>query len=592
MAEHTFINPYTFVPLPEDGAVRSDVTKSHEEVFSGEIVCDLITKSQLAIPDILKNPNAPDTAVKEYDFFTLDIDGKKTATIPGSGIRGVIRSVFETLTDSCMHLNDKDDDFFHTRVNKSSPGILMRKGGGYVLYKAERLRDKQDRGYDGDDYYTGMEITGIGAKDGMNNASRIVDWDGGNLEGIYLRVDRFTTRDAHSHPSVFIKSGVCANPLDDVYVEQLKTNVGMYKGKYKSDYQNAIRNMEERGGQLPVWYWRDPATGYYYLAPSQYSRAVFVKKPRDIVKGMRVESCVSEKNACEACALFGFIGDDSRTSRVRFTDAECKSEDPFDGSYILPVLSGPQLSSFEFYLTDKGDKHNDRFGPDSEGVVIAGRKFYRHNPNAKITEDNAFAKDHPKMASKMQLVKSGKTFGFSVFFDGITDEQLKKLVFALNLGENREDSARCHKLGHGKPIGLGSAKIVVNKITKRYYKDGVYSVKTVTDDILNGATSGLFRNFREMGAFLQRVLCLNWAGNSNIDYPRKQPGGDIFKWFAANRGSLRSIGYISVRQKLPKITDAVQTLRGELPNDRNRGGNRGNNRGGYNGYNGYNRGRR
>lgn len=92
-----FVNPYTFVPLPKGGAKRSDCTEATEPVFSGEIKCRLITKTQIAVPDILKNPvpdNVERTEPKKYDFFTLD--GK--AAIPGSGIRGVIRSVYEVLT--------------------------------------------------------------------------------------------------------------------------------------------------------------------------------------------------------------------------------------------------------------------------------------------------------------------------------------------------------------------------------------------------------------------------------------------------------------------------------------------------------------
>lgn len=51
-----FVNPYTFVPLPKGGAKRSDCTAVTEPVFSGEIKCRLTTKTQIAVPDILKNP--------------------------------------------------------------------------------------------------------------------------------------------------------------------------------------------------------------------------------------------------------------------------------------------------------------------------------------------------------------------------------------------------------------------------------------------------------------------------------------------------------------------------------------------------------
>lgn len=319
---------------------------------------------------------------------------------------------------------------------------------------------------------------------------------------------------------------IACKPLNKVYVDRLKVNVEKYEGKHKEEYEKAIEKMENSNGQLPVWYWQDEKTKHYYFAPSQYSRAVFYNKLKDLVKTANIKSCDSVENACAACKLFGFIGEHSRASHVRFTDAVCTDENCFDKSYILPILSNPRLSSFEFYLDGNGSK---AFGPDSEGVTLAGRKFYWHDLKKKITADDPFAAQKPEMASKMELVKPGSKFEFSVFFDRITDEQLKKLVFALELGDNREGSPICHKIGHGKPIGLGSAKIVVNRIVKRSYENGTYAINNVTDEIISGANSSLFRRSDELQAFLQRVLNMHFVGNKTVDYPRLQPGGDIFK---------------------------------------------------------------
>lgn len=588
MADDVFINPYTFVPLPKNGAVRSDPEQCADPVFSGEIKCTLITKMQIAVPDELKNPCDSDseekrTEPKEYDFFSYTIDGKRIAVIPGSGIRGVIRSVFETLTDSCMRLNDSNDDYFHTRLNKTFPGIIEFKNGGYILYKAKRLRDTEDLGYSGK-YHTGDKIKGIGSRPGKNNAPDIVVWEGGSINGVYLCVNCFKGKDNSSHPSVFVREEILEKALDKCYIDRLKVNVEMYEGEYKEKYNDAIENMEKHGGQLPVWYYYDAQNGHYYFAPSQYSRAVFVKQPKDFVEEAKIERCGKEEKICEACALFGFIGEnkqedkrkDSRASRVRFTDAECVTPDPFDGSYILPILSNPRLSSFEFYLdggTDENRLPRTAFGADTKGVTLRGRKFYWHDPKAHISSDNATAMAHPPMAVKTELVKAGVEFKFSVFFDKITDEQLKKLVFALNLGNN--DSSRCHKIGHGKPIGLGSVKIKVDEIHKRSFEDGVYSVVDVTEEIVAEAKEKLFRQSRELQAFLQRVLDFNMFKNGTVDYPRTVPkdndGDDIFKWFADNRGSLRSEGYIKVKQLLPKITDNTQTLKRIIPKNNGQG---------------------
>lgn len=553
-----FVNPYTFVPLPRGGAKRSDCTAVTEPVFSGEIKCRLITKTQIAVPDILKNPvpdNVERTEPKKYDFFTLD--GK--AAIPGSGIRGVIRSVYEVLTESCMHLNDKDDDYFHTRLNKTKPGIITFDPvkREYTLHNSKRVRDKT-----GSRHKTGDRVR-FDTKSGNGQASELVDSfsSGGRYQGVYLRVDTFGTGNKQSNPSVFryIETGT---KIDKVYIDRLKVNVEMYQGQYKKDYESAIRAMETAGGWLPVWYWQDMNTGHYYLAPSQYSRAVFVKKPRNIVENAGMQACTSPKRCCAACAMFGFIADgkgdsQSRASHVRFTDAICEQSDCFDGSYLLPVLSGPRLSSFEFYLS--GNERNS-LGPDSSNVTIAGRKFYWHAPQNVITKDDDFAKEHPKMATRMQLVKKGAEFTFSVFYDRITEDQLKKLVFALDLGENFAGSARCHKLGHGKPVGLGSVKITVDGITKRSFENGAYSVSDITEETVSAANTGMFQPTPEFNAFITKVVNLNYAAKKEVDYPRETAGGDIFKWFADNRGSLRSEGYIRLNNHLPRITDADPSL--------------------------------
>lgn len=573
-----FVNPYTFVPLPKGGAKRSDCTEATEPVFSGEIKCRLITKTQIAVPDILKNPvpdNVERTEPKKYDFFTLD--GK--AAIPGSGIRGVIRSVYEVLTDSCMHLNDKDDDYFHTRLNKTKPGIITYDPvkREYTLHNSKRVRDKT-----GIRHKTGDKVR-FDTKSGNGQASELVDSfsAGGRYQGVYLRVDTFGTGNKQSNPSVFryIETGT---KIDKVYIDRLKVNVEMYQGQYKKDYENATEAMETAGGWLPVWYWQDMNTGHYYLAPSQYSRAVFVKKPRDIVENAGMRACTSPKCCCAACAMFGFIADgkgdsQSHASHVRFTDAICEQSDCFDGSYLLPVLSGPRLSSFEFYLS--GNERNS-LGPDSSNVTIAGRKFYWHAPQNVITKDDDFAKEHPKMATRIQLVKKGAEFTFSVFYDRITEDQLKKLVFALDLGENFAGSSRCHKLGHGKPVGLGSVKITVDSITKRSFENGAYSVSDITEETVGAANTGMFQPTPEFNAFITKVVNLNYAAKKEVDYPRETAGGDIFKWFADNRGNLRSEGYIRLNNHLPRITDADPSLP-RMPKSEQKGGFGSNRSSGY-----------
>lgn len=82
--------------------------------------------------------------------------------------------------------------------------------------------------------------------------------------------------------------------------------------------------------------------------------------------------------------------------------------------------------------------------------------------------------------STMELVNPGTKFQFKIYCDGITPEELKELIWTITLGENHVESNRCHKIGHGKPLGLGSVKITIRKIEERKFEQNNYECSDVT----------------------------------------------------------------------------------------------------------------
>ena len=75
----------------------------------------------------------------------------------------------------------------------------------------------------------------------------------------------------------------------------------------------------------------------------------------------------------------------------------------------------------------------------------------------------------------MELMMPGAEFRFDIYYDGVTEDQLEKLMWCVHFGENRKDGDLCHKIGHGKPLGLGSVKIVIEKKEERVFRDGTYT---------------------------------------------------------------------------------------------------------------------
>lgn len=584
-----FVNPYTFVSL-RNGKTLNNVSPQDERL-SGKIICKLYTKTQIAIPD-LKSGETPE-GINKHPFFR--VGGK--AVIPGSSIRGVIRNVYEALTNSCMHINDKDDDYFSSRQNKLQAGLIAFQNGEYILYNAERLRAMQFESTlkTGNKVSFSKRIKDKADRSLYNMAYNVNRDSSGN--GVFLKVDMFSSmrRDRRTgervptknHPSIFVK-GDKMDRLTENEIRSFEENIDRYEPKTTKevamDYTSCFKAMKKGEALLPVWYYSK--NGHYYLAPSQFSRTVFINKPKAMLEKMGYSSCTSKNDMCEACALFGMISNvkgNNVASHVRFGDAVCKDAECFDGYYVLPVLGSPRLSSFEFYLKSKNGKYKyvlDRNGnkmfepidPDEDDTVISGRKFYWHHKGKTITCDDKNANDIAVKARKenkdnfsskdncLELVKSNREFSFEVYFDGITEEQLKKLVYSLNFGDNNEKSRLCHKIGHGKPVGLGSVKIIVDSIVTRTFKNDQYIINDVTKDYASPKAEELFCEHEYVQVL--KAVCMDTIRDRNlISYPKTTTSDQAFKWFAKNREIMRSgEGMAKIYNRLPDVTSESQTL--------------------------------
>lgn len=561
-----FVNPYTFIPV-NDGKKREYQSYLKAPLLSGKISCRLRTKTQISVCD-------SGTKERDYKFFSID-ERPVIPVIPGSSIRGVVRGIYEALTDSCFSsVNAEDKDYFSSRMKKRDPGLLTRENGEYVLYKAIRHKDKQrDNPLIPEGGKTGDRVT-FKKKETLETESGekteiLID-----CEGYVHRVDFFKNKGRHNFESVF-ERGERVGEIDDEILDRFRVNIENYTPKKKGckdEYKAAFDRMCEGDGFLPCWYIKE--NGHYYFAPSQMSRSIYFNKPIDLLAKQNLQKCSSKSEICEACALFGMVSGENAASRVRFGDAECVSTDPLDGTFLLPILAEPRLSSFEFYLTNP----YSGYGADDERTRISGRKFYWHNNKANITQ-NAENKAGNNMDASVQLVKKGKDFCFDVFFDGITELTLKRLLFALTLGENDLDGTKCHKLGHGKPIGLGSVKIIAERVVVRRFEKGEYT-ETDVSALVSENLREAFEEQRNVDNVLLATDFNAVSDGSLISYPHTDGSTDIFEWFKENRAAFKN-GKQVFKQKLPRL-GADPWLETKTAEDNN-GGSQGGRSGGYHG---------
>ncbi|MCM1101238.1 MAG: TIGR03986 family CRISPR-associated RAMP protein [Clostridium sp.] len=536
-----FINPYTFVRTPRD---RQTDRSSFEKVYdaplhTGFLRCRLYVRTPLGIPDSVREQMVE--GHKMYPFFSYWEDcleegdsekGRRIPVIPGSSLRGSVRSVFEAATDSCF-ATLRADTKLSKRVEPKNgetyrPGILKRTAGEWKLYRAHRYllaadtdpagepEGAVDVNYDkyqglpedayvrifcngkdgarfartqgGEDLYFGDEVEFCAEesegyeKSAARDIRKVADTGQtapGKKRGIVYIGEIFGKKKRGE--SIFVPAeevpDLTGPQLQKAYKGLLETldiyrNPAINRNRRHSGYRGFKHADREKG--IPVWYWVPKADGDedftrdVKLSPASIGRVFYDTTLNDLV-GER-KPCANRKKLCEACALFGMGSEESLGSRIRFTDARAQ-----EGYILKPetlrMLRPPRYSYLPFYTVRKGEVAGSY---DEEGVEIAGRKFYWHNERAATDPSVYRDGTQGRMNNIVELVMPGAEFTFEVYYDGITEDQLNKLMWCLNFGENREDGTLCHKLGHGKPLGLGSVKMVIEENAERILGDGRY----------------------------------------------------------------------------------------------------------------------
>ncbi len=149
-AEKEFLNVYNFVPLAKIKAERYEDQDEH----TGVITYSITTKTPLFIPNTSSDQafrmekDVP-AEHKSYDFYSYrEMEPYKEydelpekPVLPGSELRGMIRGIYETLTDSCMGvLNEQDVPTLRTDETFKA-GLLHRRGENQLeLVKANKYR--------------------------------------------------------------------------------------------------------------------------------------------------------------------------------------------------------------------------------------------------------------------------------------------------------------------------------------------------------------------------------------------------------------------------------------------------------------------
>lgn len=312
-------------------------------------------------------------------------------------------------------------------------------------------------------------------------------------------------------------------------------------------------------------------------------------------------------------ALFGVVDENEKkrparnlASRVRFSDGlidhanprkALMSSTPDEPLYTFKILASPKPPSPSMYFHRPGGGYIAKEELRAEDKAFPqypnGRKYYRHNTAAeggtngqpwpweddprdaagRSGEDDEESKDHLKLHGRP--IKKDKKFWFHVDFENLRPVELQLLLLAINPSGPTREVTYHHKIGLGKPIGLGSVHIEVGGVflvdrrqryratdddRPRYHQRLVKLPNMLAkEDWSDLAKQRYPLEWQSMEDACETPLKVDedpliqlelWQtlvgfsvnqGDLPVDYPRTENSNDIYEWFVKN-GDIRNQG--------------------------------------------------
>lgn len=528
--------------------------------------------------------------------------------IPGSEIRGMLRANYEILTNSCMSAIDDDGILSKRTQEKFKAGLIKRIPGGagisYELYDAEDclmrtmgqddLRD--DRNWKDDSAHNGRKCyRQKGLKEGQKVLFDLYRRDGkgvkplaikvthGREEGYVLKGEEgpeqvkdgvYQKQNKHCC-HVFCRKGNAIRTLKSVELEAFEQVLKCYETNNKNAYKEYAEEwsafqLGSKAEMFPVYYsFEDNQKEYILLSPACITREIYQMKLSRMIGKHKNCGADGKKTLCPACALFGMLGRGfQNTSRIRVADLRLSEKDAkeFGGNpsetYMKKVtckpLGSPKISNMEFYVKRPQNAWfwTYDYYITEDGVLrsympeINGRKFYWHQMNPILPQNI----EPSNLNSTIRPVKKDVFFEGEIYFDDLTKEELDQLIYVINAGDDGDIAKKTHgyKMGHAKPLGLGSVALSVDQVLFRKLTMDVEQRSIEHRELLyvgeNKGEKGYERTKEswaepefdpKIKSDFRIMTDFHYLEGKTIDYPRKMPDGDIFAWFTENHSGYR-----------------------------------------------------
>jgi CRISPR/Cas system CSM-associated protein Csm3 (group 7 of RAMP superfamily) len=168
--------------------------------------------------------------------------------------------------------------------------------------------------------------------------------------------------------------------------------------------------------------------------------------------------CNSHTKLCIACRTFGMLSQEKGggvfLGKVNIGDAVAYPDAIYEyelGSIYTPILAEPKPRHRAFYLEKIEDQE-----------YIAGRKYHFHHENRELLREDELRQSRSGVYMNQHILPLdyGSEFHFRIDFTSLEADEFAALLLAIAL-----QSGMRHKIGYGKPIGLGSVQLSPTRLT-------------------------------------------------------------------------------------------------------------------------------
>jgi CRISPR-associated protein (TIGR03986 family) len=482
--KRVFVNPYTFVPFPADGSCQLRLPAGHQGLSDGRYMGRLSITWTAETP-LLVRGGEQDGVLR----FPRRVDG--TPVVPGSSIKGAVRSLHETLFGGCLRVFDEQ----YLPVYRAIADQRAR-GKGWKLGQVAEVDPSSgrpvtiticdqvvwvrhdafsDAGFD--DLRTGStcdvdESAITDSSPGRREARAVTEgagWvvlitDAGARSGApyYAATGRLTDTELKVTDLAWDRYRLAVDGADDLRTGATQSEDGFAEVDYAQKGQAPMRIGRRRRASRRLAehdvLWVRVEDGLI----TELALAYFWRTPGDIPAGGRVPAdlkpCTDPENLCVSCRLFGSadVGGADRSAgnrqrayrgHVRFGDARTERHgDSWPVEHLAP-LAAPRPGAGQLYLdlrsqaapSDKGQVPARQWGhpgrdKGADPRQLRGRKFYWHAAPGGQQPWRGHERDHHSgaLTTSAELAPAGTRFTGSVWFENLSLAELAGLVAAID----------------------------------------------------------------------------------------------------------------------------------------------------------------